>query len=385
MGSIARYISRSTLTAFLVVLLSLTAIIWVTQALRDLDLMTNRGQSIAVFLGITSLLLPMLMMLIAPIALFVALAYILNKLSTDSEVIVFNASGMSPGQLFRAFLPVVLMVSVMVAVFGAYLAPKGLRTLREWVSSVNASVVSTLVQPGRFVTIISNVTINIAARDSNGQLRGVFIDDRRDPNDRNTIIAARGDLLENQQGTFLVLQNGTAQRQQAGRDPNVVTFERYAIDLAQFSRATSNVSYSMHARYLWQLFAPEPRDASSPQKRAEIRAEIFDRLMAPLYPLVFAVIAFAYLGAPRTTRESRTSAMAGAVGGILLVRLVGFTSTIVGVNYPAFLSVQFIVAGIATIGGLYAIRRGVGIEPPDFVKGWLNSLSARISRHTAAG
>jgi lipopolysaccharide export system permease protein len=141
----------------------------------------------------------------------------------------------------------------------------------------------------------------------------------------------------------------------------------------------------MHARYLWQLFAPEPRDASSPQKRAEIRAEIFDRLMAPLYPLVFAVIAFAYLGAPRTTRESRTSAMAGAVGGILLVRLVGFTSTIVGVNYPAFLSVQFIVAGIATIGGLYAIRRGVGIEPPAFVKGWLNALSARISRHTAAG
>ena len=163
MGSIARYIFRSTATAFLVVLLSLTAIIWVTQALRDIDLMTSRGQSIAVFLGITSLLLPMLMMIIAPIALFVALAYILNKLSTDSEVIVFNASGMSPWQLFRAFLPVVLLVSLLVAILGAYLAPEGLRTLREWVSSVNASVVSTLVQPGRFVTIIGNVTINIAS------------------------------------------------------------------------------------------------------------------------------------------------------------------------------------------------------------------------------
>jgi lipopolysaccharide export system permease protein len=385
MGSISRYIFRSTTTAFLVVLLSLTAIIWVTQALRDLDLMTNRGQSIAVFVGITSLLLPMLMMLIAPVALFVAFAYILNKLSTDSEIIVFNASGMSPAQLFRAFLPVALMVSVVVAVFGAYLAPKGLRTLREWVTSVNANVVSTLVQPGRFVTIISNVTINIASRDTNGQLRGVFIDDRRDPNDRNTIIAARGDLLENKQGTFLVLQNGTAQRQQAGRDPNVVTFERYAIDLAQFSRATSNVSYSMHARYLWQLLDPEPRDASSAQKRAEIRAEIFDRLMAPLYPFVFAIIAFAYLGAPRTTRENRTSAMAGAVGGILLVRLVGFASTIIGVNYPFFLAVQFIVAGAASVGGLYVIRRGTGVEPPAFIKNSLNALSERISRRVAAG
>ena len=385
MGSIARYIFRSTATAFLVVLLSLTAIIWVTQALRDIDLMTSRGQSIAVFLGITSLLLPMLMMIIAPIALFVALAYILNKLSTDSEVIVFNASGMSPWQLFRAFLPVVLLVSLLVAILGAYLAPEGLRTLREWVSSVNASVVSTLVQPGRFVTIIGNVTINIASRDANGQLHGVFIDDRRDPNDRNTVIAEHGDLLEKQQGTFLVLQNGTAQRQQAGRDPNVVTFERYAIDLAQFSRATSNVSYSMHARYLWQLLDPDPRDANSAQKRAEIRAEIFDRLMAPLYPIVFAIIAFAYLGAPRTTRESRASAIAGAIGGILLVRLVGFASTVVGVNYPIFLSVQFIVAGLAIAGGLYAIRRGTGIEPPAFIRDRLNALSERISRRFAAG
>jgi lipopolysaccharide export system permease protein len=347
--------------------------------------MTNRGQSIAVFLGITSLLVPMLMMIIAPVALFVAIAYILNKLASDSEVIVFNASGLSPWQLFRAFLPVALLVSVLVGTFGAYVAPKGLRTLREWVSSVNASVVSTLVQPGRFVTIINKVTINIASRDPNGQLRGVFIDDQRDPNDHITMIAERGDLLENQQGTFLVLQNGTAQRQQAGRDPNLVTFERYAIDLAQFSRASANVSYSMHARYLWQLLDPDPRDVSSAQKRAEIRAEIFDRLMGPIYPLVFAIVAFAYLGAPRTTRESRSSAIAGAIGGILAIRMAGFASTVVGVNYPIFLSLQFIVAGLAIAGGLYAIRRGTGIEPPAFIKDRLNALTERFMRRIAAG
>jgi lipopolysaccharide export system permease protein len=385
MGSIARYIFRSTSTAFLVVLLSLTAVIWVTQALRDIDLMTSRGQSIAVFLGITSLLLPMLMMIIAPIALFIAVAYTLNKLSSDSEVIVLNASGMSPWQLFRVFLPVALLVSVLVGSFGAYLAPKGLRTLREWVSSVNASVVSSLVQPGRFVTVIANVTINIASRDTNGQLHGVFIDDRRDPNDRITVIADRGDLLENQQGTFLVLQNGTAQRQESGRDPNLVTFERYAIDLAQFSRVASAVNYSTHARYLWQLLDPDPSEVNTKQKRAEIRAEIFDRLMGPIYPFVFAIIAFAYLGAPRTTRESRTSALGGAIAGILLVRLIGFASTIVGVNYPIFLSVQFIVAGLAAAGGLYAIMRGTGIEPPAFVKDRLTALSERIARRFATG
>lgn len=386
MGSIARYIFRTTTTAFFVVLVSLTGVIWVTQALRDIDLMTNRGQSIIAFLGITGLLVPMLIMIIAPVALFVAAAHVLNKLTSDSEIIVMNAAGMSPWRLFRAFIPVILLVSVLVATLGAYVAPKGLRTLREWVTSVNANVVSTLVQPGRFVTIVGNVTINIGAREPSGQLRSVFIDDRRDANERTTVIADRGDLLENEQGTFLVLHNGTIQRQDTThRDPNIVTFERYALDLAQFSRAASAVSYSMHARYLWQLLFPEPGDMTGKQKASEFRAELFDRLMAPIYPIAFVIIAFAYLGAPRTTRESRVSALTGAIGAILVVRMTGFVSTIVGVNYPIFLSAQFLVTGFAIAAGLYAIRRGITIEPPAFIRNGLNYLSERISRRFAAG
>ena len=78
------------LGAFLIVLVSLTATIWITQALRDVDLMTNRGQTILVFLGITSLVVPILVLIIAPIAMVIAVGHVLSKLSTDSELIVMN-------------------------------------------------------------------------------------------------------------------------------------------------------------------------------------------------------------------------------------------------------------------------------------------------------
>jgi hypothetical protein len=54
------------------------------------------------------------------------------------------------------------------------------------------------------------------------------------------------------------------------------------------------------------------------------------------------------------------------------------------VNYPPFLAVQFVVAGLTIIGGLYAIKRGTGIEPPAFIKDRLNALTERISRRFAA-
>ena len=68
MGSIGRYIFRTTFGAFLVICTSVTALMWITQALRDIDLMTNQGQSIFVFVGITSLIIPLLIQIIAPIA-----------------------------------------------------------------------------------------------------------------------------------------------------------------------------------------------------------------------------------------------------------------------------------------------------------------------------
>src|ERR1700736_200005 len=114
MGSIGRYIFRTTFGAFLLVLISVTALMGITQALRDIALMTNQGQSILTFVGLTALIIPLLVMIIAPVAFMVAMAFVLNKLATDSELIVMNAAGMSPWRLFRPFLAVAGVVSVLV-------------------------------------------------------------------------------------------------------------------------------------------------------------------------------------------------------------------------------------------------------------------------------
>ena len=93
MGSLSRYIFRTTFGAFLIVLVSLTAVIWVTQALRDIDLLTSQGQTVLVFIGITGMIVPLLVMIIAPIALLIAVVHTLNKMSTDSELIVISGAG----------------------------------------------------------------------------------------------------------------------------------------------------------------------------------------------------------------------------------------------------------------------------------------------------
>jgi lipopolysaccharide export system permease protein len=384
MGSISRYIFRTTLGAFLVVLISLTTVIWVTQALRDIDIMTNQGQTILVFVGITSLLIPMLVLVIAPIALLIAVAHVLNKMSNDSEIIVMNAAGMSPWILFRAFMAAAIVVSLFVGAISAYFAPKGLRMLRDRVTEVRANVVSTIVQPGRFRAIEAGVTIHIRERRPNGQLAGIFLDDRRNPNERITILAEIGELLDNSSGTFLVLQKGIVQRYEAGqRDPAMVAFDRYAFDLSQFAGGAQTVKYSIRERYLWQLLFPDPKDQFYIDQPDQFRAELHDRLMAPFYPIAFVVIAYAYLGAPRTTRQSRTLSMVGAIGGVAALRLIGFISTVFGAAVPWMLALQYLAMSAAIGVGLYVIRRGLILEPPAFITDCLAMLTERLSRRFA--
>src|ERR1700749_1829639 len=115
MGSIDPYIFRTIFRAFVLVLLNLTAVIWITKILKQVDLITNQGQTILVFLRITGLLVPILMLVIAPIAIGIAVSYALTKLNGDSELVVMNAAGISPRRAFWAVFLSCLIVAVFVA------------------------------------------------------------------------------------------------------------------------------------------------------------------------------------------------------------------------------------------------------------------------------
>jgi lipopolysaccharide export system permease protein len=384
MGSISLYIFRTTFNAFLVVLISLTAVIWVTQALRDFDIMTSQGQTILVFVGITGLIIPLLVLVIAPIALVIVVAHVLNKLCSDSEIIVMNAAGMSPWRLFRAFFYVAVVVSLLVAVIGAYFAPKGLRMLRDWLTEVRADVVTTVLQPGRFTTLEPGVTIRLRERRPNGELLGILLDDRRDPKQQVTVFAERGEIVTSGNSSFLVMQQGVVQRKEATqRDPTIVLFDRYAFDLSQFSTGQQAVKYSIRERYIWQLLFPDPKDPLFVEQPGQFRAELHDRLIAPLYPIAFVVIAFAYLGAPRTTRQSRNMSILGAITWVGVLRLTGFASTVFGANTAWLLSLQYIAVALVLGLGLFVIHRGIILEPPAFIDRIATAIGEQFNRRFA--
>src|SRR5262249_32190516 len=316
-------------------------------------------------------------------ALVIAIAYTINKLNTDSEIVVMNAAGMSPWRLFRPFLAVAITVSLIVAAISAYVAPKGLRELREWATKVRTDVVANIVQPGRFLTIEPGLTFHLRERRPNGQLIGIFMDDKRDPKDHQTFLAEYGEIVESGQNSFLVLYTGSLQRLEAGKlDPTIVPFAPPPFALTHYGVGAQMqpTIYGVRERYLWDLASPDPNDLLFQHQPAQLRAEFHDRLVAPIYPLAFVLIAFAILGAPRTTRQSRTFSLGLAITCVFGLRFIGFAGVVFGVQSPAALGIIYVSLGLAFVLGILAISRGATIEPPAFLIAMVEAITERFMR-----
>jgi lipopolysaccharide export system permease protein len=367
--------------SFALVLVSLTGVIWITQALRGIDLMTSQGQTILTFLGITGLVIPALVLIISPIALMIAISHTLNKLATDSEIIVMNAAGFSPYRLFYPFFYATCVVALLVAFIGAYLAPDGMRRIKQWDAEITADVLTNILQPGRFAQLDQNLTIRIRERQPGGVMAGIFIDDRRDPKERVSIVAEHGTVVKSDNGSFLVLEDGNLQRFEIGkREPALVAFGRYGFDMSKFSNQGRDVTLGIRERYLWELFSPSEDDPVYQQVPGQFRSELHDRIMAPIYPFAFAALTFAFLGAPRTTRQSRNFSIGGSVIAVFGLRMAGFACSVMAVKSPVAPVIQYAMLFAAIGIGLWMIIRGVVVEPPPALLEAINRSNARIAR-----
>src|SRR5262245_11663855 len=209
MDIIGRYIFCQTASALTLILITLTLIVWMTSALRELSLVTSQGQSMLVFLTITSLTMPNLIAVVAPIALLISCLHTLNRLAGDSELIVLSAGGSNIWRVAKPYLVLAILVFLCLIAVNAYVTPQSMPTLRDYAIKVRTDLISQVLQPGKFTKPEPGLTLHIAARDDNGDLLGLLIHDQRDENEIMTYLAERAVIQKiSDTQAYLVMHTG---------------------------------------------------------------------------------------------------------------------------------------------------------------------------------
>jgi lipopolysaccharide export system permease protein len=335
--------SPAALFAFL-----LTAVIWLTQSLRLLDLVINRGQSAPTFLYLTILVLPSLLVIVLPIAYFAGTLYGLYKLNSDSELVVMSAAGFSRAQIA---LPVLVLAGIVMAltyICGLYLMPAGQRAMKDKVVDIRTDIGTALLNEGEFNTPALGLTVFIREINSDGTIRGVLVHDNRDRNHPITYLAEGGQLAQTPGGARLIMRDGTIEEVgRGGGELSVLRFQRYVFDLDQFAGPARATDRATSERYLSELFAPSPQ---LPQKvRNAYIAEGNNRLAQPLYCIAFALIALAAILRGNRARGANALRMTFAVIAVATIRIAGYGIQGLAVNDPS-LNILFYLIPLIGVG-----------------------------------
>src|SRR3954468_11505994 len=193
------YIFRQSFSVMLVVTAVLTTAVWLAQSLRLVALIVNRGLSAELFLYLALLILPRFLDIVLPIGAFIAVLFVFNRLSAESELVVMRSAGLGPLALAR---PVFVMAGIAFAVLvslSAYFLPASNREFKDLQFEIRNRFVSALLQEGTFTTISDKLTIYIGGRDERGEVTGLLINDDRDPQQPVTILAERGAFADSAQ------------------------------------------------------------------------------------------------------------------------------------------------------------------------------------------
>lgn len=356
MALIARYMSRRILTLFPAGLVVLTAIIWSTQALQRLDLVTAKGQAFATFFELTAVAVPFLATLLAPIAFVIAMGAVYDAMNRDSELVVIGASGAGRLRLLQPAMIAAAVCSVLVTVGVVWAAPAGLARARVMLTEVRADVVTSIVQPGRFIALEPGLTVAIRDRLVDGSLTGLLLDDRRRSDLQMTYLAETARVVEADGNTLLVMTNGSVERMERPRgELSVVAFDAYAFDLTDLTSGPTQTTFRPSERTLYELLTPDPADAYREERAGSFRAELHDRLSQPLAPFVYALVVFLFVGDPRMHRHGRMAGIVAAAIAVALVRGATYATLLAAEAEPLLAPLVYLLLGAVGAGAFALI------------------------------
>ena len=310
MKVISRYLLAQLVAVTLVVTLVLTAVVWLIRSLRFIDLIVNRGLPVDTFLWLMVLLLPSFMAVVLPIATFCAVLFVYNKLTMDSEMVALRAAGLSHLQLAMPALVTALGATLVVYSITLYFQPVSYHAFKNMEVEIRNDLAAVFLQDGVFHDIGKGLTIYVRHRSADGVLHGILVHDSRAPQSPVTILAERGALTQGEDGTRVVLLNGTRQEARPWDGPrdgamtSSLKFDRYGFDLGQFQAPTHRSWRNRKERFLPELLNPGPLPGK-PLLRNELIAEGHQRLILPLYAIAFVVVGLAALLSGEFTHRSQ--------------------------------------------------------------------------------
>lgn len=359
------YLFRQFSFTTLLVLASLLGVVWLNHALRMLELVVNKGASFFDFLLLSLFPIPLWLMIALPMAGFIGVIWTIYRFLSDRELIVMQATGLSPGQFSKMPLLFGLLLTAILTVNSVVVLPFGFSKFKELQTLVRASIPKLLVQDNVFMDIADDLTLFVGERISQNEVGRVFIQDARNPERLVTLTSETGQFLVSDGRPLFILRNG--QRTELDLDGSStasLSFETHMLDIGKNSSTTSQRNLlDSNEEHILDLLSPP--DALPLKYANDRKAMGHYRLASPFLALCLIILATSIMLHGRILRETvNKRILIVAVLGILLQSGLILSRSLTA-STPLLWPSLYLVVLLPMIFGFYLIA-----NPTAFLTFW---------------
>ena len=269
-------------------MIAMTGIVWLTQSLRFIDLIVMKGLPIEIFINLTILIIPKLLVTIIPFIGFLASLITYIRLNNDSEIISMKAAGINN---LTIILPAFIF-SICLGILALFLenvgSPYAYNKFKNLQYDIRNNYISTLFQEKVFASPIRGLTIFIRERDKLGNLEGIMIHDARDNNKKISINAEQGKIVSTPKGVRFLLINGNRQEINNNQNISILYFDQYTLNIKNHNKNNTSRFKEASERKYSELIKPEENINEIYKK--EFIAESHKRIYTPLIIIIMVLI-----------------------------------------------------------------------------------------------
>lgn len=313
------YIFKQIFIGFLLVCFSLLAMLWLTQSLRFVEMVTRQGLPVYLFAEMTSLLMPRIFNILSPVAAFVTVLFVYNRLIADRELVVMQSAGISPWQNSKAavFLGILMaLFNVFVMNWGIPLSESKFRDL-EW--RVKNNLTQMVFREGEFTSLKNGITVFIDKHEDDGSVSGIFVSDESKPNLKVTLTAEKGRIIQTEKGPRILFINGVRQEMNTKDYKfSTLSFSRYS---AEFNNIESRKKkdQTVREKSVFELLQSGRDNTLDDHTQRKNIVEGNRRVLYPLYNLLFALLACVGLLVGNFNRRGQTKIITVEVLSMIII------------------------------------------------------------------
>ena len=290
-GIINRYLMREITGIFALGLTIFTLVLLMGRMVKLMEMVVANGVPLAEVLRLIILLLPSFLVLTIPMAFLLAVLLAFGRLSSDNEITVLKASGLSLG----ALLPPVLLTASAAALLTLFISvvavPWGNTGFKQMTMDVARKYAASAIRKRIFRDDLPGIVLYVDQYDeARRTMQRVMIQDSRDAERPLTIFAKSG-LISSDDGTGvlrILLKNGSIHTQQKD-DYRLISFGEYLLT-AESGRSTPLVRTEMDLG-IGELRSGIASSKVTPQVRLKMATELHSRFAFPFATFVFAILA----------------------------------------------------------------------------------------------